>query len=69
MPTDDVERVESLVPSKEDTIAVYCANADCSASPAAAEQLEQVGYTNAIDFEKGYAGWRQAGYPLVGNQA
>jgi len=69
VPVDDIERVEDLVPNKDETIVVYCANADCTASPTAAEHLEERGYTNVIDFEDGYAGWRQAGYALVGTEA
>lgn len=69
VPTDDIEQVESLLPNKDDTVVVYCANADCTASPNAAERLEDLGYTNVVDFEGGYAGWRQAGYPLIGAEA
>jgi len=69
VPVDDVEQVETLVPNKDDPIVVYCANADCTASPTAAEKLEEMGYTDVVDFEDGYAGWRQAGYPLVGTEA
>lgn len=69
VPGDDIELVERLVPNKDDSIVVYCANADCTASPHAAEQLEEMGYTNVVDFEDGYAGWRQAGFPLVGEEA
>ncbi|MFB6249584.1 MAG: rhodanese-like domain-containing protein [Salinibacter sp.] len=69
VPTDDIEKVETLVPNKDDAIVVYCANADCTASPKAAQRLEEMGYTNVVDFEDGYAGWRQAGYPLVGTEA
>jgi len=69
VPTDDIEQVETLVPNKDDRIVVYCANADCTASPKAAEKLEEMGYTNVADFEDGYAGWRRAGHPLVGTEA
>jgi rhodanese-related sulfurtransferase len=69
VPTDDIDRVETLVPNPDDRIVVYCANADCDASPEAARRLEERGYTNVADFEAGYAGWRQAGYPLVGTDA
>jgi len=69
VPVDDIERVEDLVPNQDETIVVYCANADCTASPTAAERLEEMGYTDVVDFEDGYAGWRQAGYPLTGEKA
>lgn len=69
VPVDDIDRVEDLVPNKDAPIAVYCANADCTASLTAAEKLEEMGYTNVTDFEDGYAGWRQAGHSLVGEEA
>lgn len=68
VPTDDIEQVETLVPNTDAPIVVYCANADCDASTAAARRLEEMGYTNVSDFEDGYAGWRQADYPLVGDE-
>lgn len=68
VPTEEIDRVETLVPNKDERIVVYCANADCDASPTAAKALREEGYTNVIDFEEGYAGWRQAGYPLVGTE-
>lgn len=69
VPTDDIGQVETLVPNKDEYIVVYCANADCDASPTAAQMLEEMGYTNVVDFEDGYAGWRRAGHPLVGTEA
>ncbi len=69
VPTDDIDRVETLVPNEDEQIVVYCANADCDASPTAAQKLEEMGYTNVLDFEEGYAGWRQAGHPLAGKEA
>lgn len=69
VPVDDIDRVEALVPNKDEPIVVYCANADCEASPKAAQKLQEMGYTNVRDFEDGYAGWRQAGRQLVGGSA
>ncbi len=69
VPTDEIERVQDLAPAQDAPIVVYCANADCDASPKAAQQLEAMGYTNVQDFEAGYAGWRQAGFDLVGTDA
>lgn len=69
VPTDHIDRVKDLVPNKDESIVVYCANEDCTASPEAAQKLEEMGYSNVVDFEAGYAGWRQAGYPLVGEEA
>jgi len=69
VPVDAIDQVDALVPNKDEQIVVYCANADCEASPKAAQKLEEMGYTNVVDFEDGYAGWRQAGYPLTGEKA
>jgi rhodanese-related sulfurtransferase len=66
VPLDDIEQVASIVPDKDQPVVVYCANADCTASPEAVKNLEEMGYTDVADFEGGYAGWRQAGYSLVG---
>jgi rhodanese-related sulfurtransferase len=66
VPVDDIEQVEQLVPNKDAPIVVYCANADCTASSKATQLLVKRGYTNVADFEDGYAGWRRAGYPLIG---
>jgi len=49
-------------------IVVYCANRECTASPNLAQRLEEMGYTNVSDFEEGLAGWRSAGYELIGNE-
>ena len=69
VPVEEADRVEALVPNTDESIVVYCANADCTASPKLARTLEEMGYTNVVDFEDGYAGWRRAGYPLVGTEA
>ncbi|WP_103020754.1 rhodanese-like domain-containing protein [Salinibacter altiplanensis] len=68
VPVDEIERVETIVPNKDALVVVYCANADCTASLKAAQALEETGYTNVVDFENGYAGWRRAGHPLVGKE-
>jgi len=68
VPTEEIDAVERLVPNKDESIVVYCANEDCDASPKAARKLEEMGYTNVKDFEAGYAGWRNAGYTLVGEE-
>ena len=66
IPVDHIDEVEDLIPFKDERIVVYCANASCEASPKAARELESMGYTNVVDFEDGYTGWRRAGYSLVG---
>ncbi len=51
------EMVESVVGSKDRKIVVYCANFDCSASPEAAETLEDAGFTRVYDYEGGTKDW------------
>lgn len=69
VPLDDIDVIESVVPNKDDFIVVYCANKSCTTSTKATETLREMGYTNVRDFEGGYAAWRRAGHPLVGENA
>jgi rhodanese-related sulfurtransferase len=46
----------------DDDIVVYCADAECSASPDVAETLESLGFENVKDYEEGLAGWKAQGY-------
>ncbi len=56
------ERAPKELPDKNKEIIVYCASTECQASPRAAKKLEEIGYTNVVDFESGLAGWQDAGY-------
>lgn len=69
IPTENAEITENIIPDKDAEIVVYCANAECSASPELARKLEDLGFTNVQDFEDGLAGWTSAGYKLVGEEA
>ena len=55
--------------NQDDTIVVYCADRDCSASSTAAEKLDAVGFTNVYDYEEGKKDWQSAGYPMEGEEA
>lgn len=68
VPADKADLIEKIVPDKEQDIVVYCANADCDASPKLAERLIEKGYTRVWDFEDGLAGWRKEGYELAGQE-
>lgn len=58
-----IERdIESLVPSKDETIVLYCGGGFRSAL--AADSLQQMGYRHVISMEGGIKAWREAGYPL-----
>jgi len=59
-----IKQVEDLADTRDDPIVVYCADSECDASPKAAQQLEDNGFTNIVDFEGGIAEWREAGYPV-----
>ncbi|MDR9419122.1 rhodanese-like domain-containing protein [Gracilimonas sp.] len=69
IPTENAEIAREVIPYMDAEIVVYCANNDCTASPELAQKLEEMGYTNVSDFEEGLAGWRQAGYELIGTDA
>ena len=60
---DELEdKAPKELPDKNEEIVVYCASKTCQASPNAARKLEEMGYTNVIDFDDGLAGWQDAGY-------
>lgn len=68
VPTEHADVAEYVIPDKDAEIVVYCANAECTASPELARNLEDLGYTNVQDFEDGLEGWKSAGYKLVGEE-
>lgn len=57
-----MEKVTALVGDKGKTVVVYCASKSCQASPKAADELAQAGYSDVYDFEGGLADWQNAGY-------
>lgn len=69
IPAENADLAEKVIPYKKSKIVVYCANTNCTASPNLAQNLEDMGYTNVRDFEEGLAGWKKAGYELIGNEA
>lgn len=68
IPAEHAESAEQIIPDKNAEIVVYCANSDCTASPELARKLKKMGYTTVKDFENGLAGWRSAGFNLVGEE-
>lgn len=68
IPEGNAEMAKNILPDKNQDIVVYCANADCDASPNLAEKLMDMGYENVWDFEEGLAGWHRAGYNLIDNE-
>jgi len=67
IPVDEIEeRAPKELTDKNKEIIVYCASETCHASPTAAKALEEMGYTNVIEFKSGLAGWKEAGYDFEG---
>jgi rhodanese-related sulfurtransferase len=62
---DFVKKVEQHASSKDDTVVVYCASADCPSSTKAGEKLEEAGFTHVLDFEDGAKGWQESGHRLA----
>lgn len=68
IPLEHVDRIDSIVPDKDQDIVVYCANTSCDASPAFANKLIEKGYSKVWDFEDGFEGWAEEGYRLIGHE-
>lgn len=65
LPPDEVRRrAHELVPNRETEIVVYCANRGCPASTEAADELENLGYANVLEYLDGKADWKEAGLPM-----
>ena len=43
---------------------VYCYDLKCSASPKAAEKMDELGYRDVFDYEAGKMDWKEAGLPV-----
>jgi rhodanese-related sulfurtransferase len=62
-----VSKVSEKVSNKDTHIVVYCSSKQCGASPAAAKQLTEAGFSNVSDYEDGIQGWKDSGYKLEGS--
>lgn len=58
------KQVEGLVGGRDLPVVVYCASEECSASPKAANRLDEAGFEKVYDFEAGMRGWKAAGLPV-----
>lgn len=63
---DFMEKAAALIPDKETAVVAYCSSAQCGASPRAAAQLAEAGYTNVYHYKDGLAGWQDAGHAFEG---
>ncbi len=62
---DDFDRqIQEAVPDKNETVVVYCMDAECQASPKAGERMEELGYRNVLDYVAGKTDWKEAGLPV-----
>lgn len=62
-----IERdIESEIPDHSAKIVLYCGGGYRSAL--AADNLQKMGYTNAISMDGGWRGWTEAGYPVEGGE-
>lgn len=57
--TEFVRRVEQAAGGKDESIIVYCGNAQCDSSTKAARRLSEAGFTHVLDYEAGAEGWQQ----------
>lgn len=65
IPHDRVDELApSLLPDKDTSVVVYCANGPCKNSGIAAARLVQLGYTNVRDYHEGKQDWIEAGLPV-----
>jgi rhodanese-related sulfurtransferase len=59
-----IERdIEQRIPDTSATIVLYCGGGFRSAL--AADNLQKMGYKNAISMDGGWKGWLEAGYPTA----
>ena len=62
-----IERdIEAEIPDHGAKIVLYCGGGYRSAL--AADNLQKMGYTNAISMDGGWRGWTEAGYPIEGGE-
>jgi polyisoprenoid-binding protein YceI/rhodanese-related sulfurtransferase len=59
--------VETLVPDRDREVVLYGSSSASRDSVTAAEKLVRLGYSKVLTLTGGLAAWREAGYPLTGN--
>ncbi len=59
--------VEAIVPDREREVVLYGSSSASHDSVTAAEKLVRLGYSKVFVLTGGLAVWREAGYPLTGN--
>jgi rhodanese-related sulfurtransferase len=64
---DFARDIQGVVPDRRRPVAVYCLDAECGASPRAADMLERLGYGRVYDYAAGKRDWQAAGLPVEGH--
>ena len=65
IPHDEVANLAAkLLPDKNQTIVVYCANSECKNSHIAAQTLRQMGYKHVLEYTEGKKDWKEAELPI-----
>jgi rhodanese-related sulfurtransferase len=62
------DRAASLIPDRDATVVVYCANPECDSSVLVANRLLELGYGNVVHYAGGKSEWADAGLPLDGGR-
>ncbi|MGO9021569.1 MAG: YceI family protein [Syntrophobacteraceae bacterium] len=62
-----LSEVEAIVPDRGREVVLYGSSSASHDSVTAAEKLVRLGYSKVFVLTGGLAGWREAGYPLKGN--
>jgi len=60
-------RIESIISAKDRQIILYGSSETSHDAATAAEKLDRLGYRNVMTLRSGIKAWREAGYPLEGN--
>lgn len=59
------ELVPEMLTDKNQAIIVYCSDYLCQASTGLSRKLQEMGYTNVMDYKGGKKDWADAGLPLL----
>jgi rhodanese-related sulfurtransferase len=65
LPHDRVDELAAeVLPDRDAVVVVYCSNTACQNSVVASRRLEQLGYSNVLEYIEGKQDWIEAGLPV-----
>ncbi len=65
LPHDRVDELAAeVLPDRDAVVVVYCSNTACQNSVVASRRLEQLGYSNVLEYVEGKQDWIEAGLPV-----